>query len=99
MGSVTPLFKGEKAAKHTAAMVCISCILIPLALYIWHRFLQPVFLKMWNPFSKVEDQTGKSPTTTTSGDSKMSCPFSSGSSTSTATQNGTAATGDAKKDD
>ena len=39
-----------------AAMVCISCILIPLALYIWHRFLQPVFLKMWNPFSKVEDQ-------------------------------------------
>ena len=40
-------------------MVCISCILIPLALYIWHRFLQPVFLKVWNPFGKVEDQVRK----------------------------------------
>ena len=42
-------------------MVCISCILIPLALYIWHRFLQPVFLKMWNPFAKVEDQVSFTP--------------------------------------
>ena len=40
-------------------MVCISCILIPLALYIWHRFLQPVFLKMWNPWAKVEDQVSQ----------------------------------------
>jgi len=38
-------------------MVCISCIVIPLVLFIWHRFLQPVFLKFWNPWAKVEDKT------------------------------------------
>ena len=41
-------------------MVCISCIVIPLLLYIWHRFLQPLALKIWNPWqSQVEDKTGE----------------------------------------
>lgn len=35
-------------------MVCVPCIVIPVLLYIWHRFLQPVFLKIWNPWAKVE---------------------------------------------
>lgn len=38
-------------------MVCISCIVIPLMLYIWHKFLQPIALKIWNPWAKVEDQS------------------------------------------
>ncbi len=36
-------------------MVCISCILIPLALFVWHRFLQPILAALWpNLASKVE---------------------------------------------
>ena len=34
-------------------MVCVPCIVIPVLLYIWHRFLQPIFLKFWNPWAKV----------------------------------------------
>jgi hypothetical protein len=35
-------------------MVCIPCIVIPLCLFIWHKFLQPVFLKFWNPWGAVQ---------------------------------------------
>merc|ERR1712018_1097659 len=35
-------------------MVCVPCIVIPVLLYIWHRFLQPIFLKFWNPWAKVD---------------------------------------------
>ncbi len=38
-------------------MVCISCIVVPLFLYIWHKFLQPIALKIWNPWGKVEDKS------------------------------------------
>ena len=34
-------------------MVCVPCIVIPVLLYIWHRFLQPIMLKFWNPWAKV----------------------------------------------
>jgi len=27
---------------------------IPVLLYIWHRWLQPIALKIWNPWGKVE---------------------------------------------
>jgi len=37
-------------------MVCVSCIVVPLFLWIWHKFLQPIFLKLYNPWAKVEDQ-------------------------------------------
>ena len=37
----------------TFRMVCVPCIVIPVLLYIWHRFLQPIFLKFWNPWAKV----------------------------------------------
>ena len=52
-------------------MVCISCIVIPLVLYIWHRFLQPFVLKFWNPWGKVEDKTEN-----TTDISKLKCPLS-----------------------
>lgn len=37
-------------------MVCVPCIVIPFFLFIWHKFLQPIFLRMWNPWGKVEDK-------------------------------------------
>ncbi len=54
-------------------MVCVSCIVIPLVLYIWHKFLQPIFLKIWNPWAKVEDKTGDDQDK----EMKLSCPMSS----------------------
>lgn len=39
-------------------MVCISCIVIPVVLYLWHRFLQPLFLRFWNVQGAVKDSTG-----------------------------------------
>lgn len=35
-------------------MVCIPCIVIPLLLFIWHKFLQPIFLKIFNPWGAVK---------------------------------------------
>lgn len=29
---------------------CISCFIIPLILYLFHRFIQPLILKFWNPW-------------------------------------------------
>ena len=42
-------------------MVCISCIVIPLVLFLWHRFLQPLVAKIWGaPAAKaVEDDAKK----------------------------------------
>ncbi|ROT70531.1 hypothetical protein C7M84_011138 [Penaeus vannamei] len=64
-----------------AAMVCIPCIVVPVLLFIWHRFLQPIFLKLWNPWGKVTDGTDKK---TDDKDGKSACPASNG----TATANG-----------
>jgi len=36
-------------------MVCVPCIVIPFFLFIWHKFLQPIFLRFWNPFGQVEE--------------------------------------------
>ena len=30
-------------------MVCISCIVIPVVLWLWHKYLQPLFLRFWGP--------------------------------------------------
>jgi len=32
---------------------------IPAFLFIWHKFLQPIFLRFWNPWGKVEDNPVK----------------------------------------
>ena len=34
-------------------MVCVPCIVIPALLYIWHRFLQSIFLRFYNPWATV----------------------------------------------
>lgn len=38
---------------------CIPCFIIPLLLFIFHRYLQPFILKFWNPWGKVEDSSVK----------------------------------------
>lgn len=37
-------------------MVCVPCFIIPVLLYIWHRFIQPIMLKYWNPWEKKDEQ-------------------------------------------
>jgi len=64
-------------------MVCVSCIVVPLVLWLWHRFLQPIFLKIYNPWGKVEAKTegdaanGSVPTDAPAAPAK--CPFTSSS--------------------
>lgn len=31
---------------------CVSCFILPLLLFIFHRFIQPILLKYWNPWEK-----------------------------------------------
>jgi len=32
-------------------MVCIPCIVIPVLLWIFHKYIQPIILKFWNPWA------------------------------------------------
>jgi len=35
-------------------MVCVPCFIIPVLLYIWHKFIQPIILRYWNPWEKKD---------------------------------------------
>lgn len=35
-------------------MVCIPCFIVPVLLFIWHRFIQPYVLRYWNPWAKKD---------------------------------------------
>ncbi|XP_050073708.1 UPF0729 protein AGAP000931 [Anopheles maculipalpis] len=35
-------------------MVCVPCFIVPVLLYLWHKFVQPVLLKYWNPWEKKD---------------------------------------------
>ncbi|XP_073829645.1 UPF0729 protein GD16342 [Musca autumnalis] len=37
-------------------MVCVPCFIIPVLLYIWHKFIQPIILRYWNPWEKKDAQ-------------------------------------------
>ncbi|XP_043239466.1 UPF0729 protein AGAP000931-like [Amphibalanus amphitrite] len=52
-------------------MVCISCVVVPVVLYIWHRFLQPLILRFWNPWGAVEASGTSQPAA-----EPLKCPFS-----------------------
>jgi len=43
-------------------MVCIPCIVIPFVLWLFHRYIQPLILKFWNPWENksVEDKASDS---------------------------------------
>lgn len=38
-------------------MVCVPCFIIPVLLFVWHRFIQPIILRYWNPWA-VKDEHG-----------------------------------------
>lgn len=38
-------------------MVCVPCFIIPVLLFLWHRFIQPYVLRFWNPWA-VKDEQG-----------------------------------------
>lgn len=35
-------------------MVCIPCFIVPVLLFIWHKFIQPYVLRYWNPWEKKD---------------------------------------------
>uniref|UniRef100_A0A6B2EGE7 Putative secreted protein n=1 Tax=Phlebotomus kandelakii TaxID=1109342 RepID=A0A6B2EGE7_9DIPT len=37
-------------------MVCVPCFIIPVLLFIWHRFIQPFVLRFWNPWAKKDEK-------------------------------------------
>ncbi|KAM7347812.1 UPF0729 protein GD16342 [Cochliomyia hominivorax] len=37
-------------------MVCVPCFIIPVLLWIWHKFVQPIMLRYWNPWEKKDAQ-------------------------------------------
>ena len=55
-------------------MVCIPCIIAPVLLFIWYRFIQPIVLKFWNPWATKKSVKNTSNSQTTEGE-KSSCPF------------------------
>ncbi|KAI9557280.1 hypothetical protein GHT06_017105 [Daphnia sinensis] len=57
-------------------MVCIPCIVIPVFLYIWHRFLQPLVIKFWRLWGSKQDKQIKGNVNSDELEKKSSCPFS-----------------------
>ncbi len=63
----------SESALSTAKMVCISCILIPLALFVWHRFLQPMVAHLFPSLASKVDK--KLEQQNNSGGDKARCPI------------------------
>lgn len=57
-------------------MVCIPCIVAPVLLFIWYRFIQPIVLKFWNPWAP-QKAVKTSANSENKEAEKISCPFSS----------------------
>ena len=74
-------------------MVCVPCIVIPVFLFIWHKYLQPLVLRFWGPLPwdkpAVQD-TKDTPGGADNEKSNKTCPFTSKSK---ATSNGAIANG------
>ena len=94
-------------------MVCIPCIFVPVLLFIWHRFLQPIMLKFWNPFGQVEQpknddkskdekegsiSTDKNESESKSVSEKMTCPFANSKETSNSSDSKVIDASDKKND-
>lgn len=52
----------ESCVGFSVKMVCIPCIVIPVLLWVFHRYIQPFILKFWNPWEKksVENKNAES---------------------------------------
>lgn len=40
---------------------CVPCFVVPLLLFIFHRYIQPLLLKIWNPWEKLPQSDTKMP--------------------------------------
>ncbi|CAL1300891.1 unnamed protein product [Larinioides sclopetarius] len=59
-------------------MVCIPCIIAPVLLFIWYRFIQPIILKFWNPWAPKQSIKSSAEKNAANTDDKTSaCPFAS----------------------
>lgn len=79
-------------------MVCVPCFIIPVLLYVWHRFIQPYVLRYWNPWAKkdkdgnvIPDDKTKFPFDCSGG----KCTFLAKGKNATAIKNEEVANGDA----
>lgn len=75
-------------------MVCVPCFIIPVLLFVWHRFIQPIVLRYWNPWA-VKDKDGnviKSEAAFPFQCAGGQCPFPVGNKKQGAVKNGDAET-------
>ena len=42
-------------------MVCVPCFIIPVLLFVWHKFIQPILLRYWNPWAKKDENVKEIP--------------------------------------
>ncbi|XP_047506492.1 UPF0729 protein AAEL015238 [Pieris napi] len=42
-------------------MVCVPCFIVPVLLFLWHKFIQPYVLRFWNPWA-VKNAEGNTTT-------------------------------------
>lgn len=64
-------------------MVCISCIVIPVVLWLWHKYLQPLVLRFWGPLPWGNQEAVTENKDSTKDPGKIAtngCPFSNKSS-------------------
>lgn len=62
-------------------MVCISCIVIPVFIWLWYRFIQPLLVKL-NILSQSKPAVDSSKT---DAKTELKCPFS-GAKSETSTE-------------
>jgi Domain of unknown function (DUF4512) len=66
-------------------MVCVPCFLIPILLFLWHKFLQPMVLMFWNPWKVEEQKKGEGEEAKKLDEKTPTCPFSGAANSSPAT--------------
>ncbi|GIY90589.1 uncharacterized protein CDAR_562691 [Caerostris darwini] len=65
-----------EAIKEKIKMVCIPCIIAPVLLFIWYKFIQPIMLKFWNPWAPTQSIKNSEKNTGQQADEKpAACPF------------------------
>ena len=61
-------------------MVCVSCIVIPVFLWLWHKYLQPLVLRFWGPLpwgnQEAVADNKDSTTEANKEETSKTCPFS-----------------------
>ena len=68
-------------------MVCVACFVIPVVLWLWHKYLQPLVVRFWGPLPWGNQEAVKENKDSTKDPGKGAigngCPFSNKSSSVT----------------